>query len=77
MNRSENENKKKTNYQRLWRNSKKQEILSHNFAEDVVQVSKTFLSENLKGKELKEKLEAFDKTVQVLRNRYTQAALKI
>lgn len=68
---------KKTNYQRLWRISKKQEVLSHNFAEDVVQVSKNFLSKSFSDEELDKKIESFDKAIQLLRDRYTEAAVKI
>lgn len=72
MKRSENENKKKTNYQRLWRKSKKQEILSHNFAEDVVSLCKMIMKKiDKKGVHTNE-LEA---AILELRNRYNKASI--
>lgn len=65
---------KKTNYQRLWRNSKKQEILAHNFAEDIVKISRSLIEKNIKDKKA---IEAFDAAVQHLRDRYSEAAVKM
>lgn len=75
MNGQETDRKiKKTNYQRLWRNAKKHEMLSHNFAEDIVKISRSLLEKNIKDEKA---LAAFDFAVQQLRNRYGDAAIKI
>ncbi|MBP9819394.1 hypothetical protein KBC79_01510 [Candidatus Woesebacteria bacterium] len=62
---------KKPNYQRLWRNCKKQEILSHNFAEDIVTVARNFVSKRLKAKDLTD----FEGSIQFIRDKYMKLSV--
>lgn len=61
---------KKTNYQRLWRNAKKAEVLNHNFAEGVIQAANRVMKD-------KNEKSTFNSLVAYMRNNMTKALSKI
>lgn len=68
----EKSNKKRTNYQRLYRNAKKSDVLSHNFAEEVVKMSKSFISRELKDEKL---VEQYNQVIQIIRDKYNKLSV--
>ncbi len=56
---------KKTNYQRLYRKSKKMEVLTHNFAESVINVTRKFIKD-------KEAREGWEKMIAVVRKEFNK-----